>query len=254
MTAYWPVVMIDGRRQLLPPGHRLHPGAMPPSAPAFAIPFPWPWLASPGDVWPDFAFAELDGGTFSYADAPDFAALVGGSPGGTVLRPDWRDLAPWGAAGGEPGTIVGSNTLDLRHNHAAGSLASQAHSHGAGGLASQAHSHAVGSLAADSAGSHNHGGVTGSVTQVAVGIAGIASQATPTHSHTIGADGAHSHVISGSTGAGGSAGVTGSTAAAGSLAVVGETAAATWNSLDAPETASKLPKRALVRWFVRVSP
>lgn len=272
-----PVVMVGDRRRALGDGERLDASSLPPQLPTFGIPFNWPWTAGPGTVWPGIVFAELDGGSFDYDTYPDFGALLGGTPGSTVTRPDWRDLTPWGAGGGTVGAIVGSNTLDLRHVHAAGSMQAAAHSHsagsltgpghshGAGSLASQAHSHAAGTLASDSAGSHNHGGSTGSVSQVAIGLLGVFAQATPTHSHTISGDGAHVHSVSGSTGSaggaavtgstdtGGASAVTGSTASAGPHAISGDTAAASWTDLATPDAVSKLPKRALVRWFVRVS-
>lgn len=263
-----PVVMVGDRRRVLGDDERLDASSLPPQLPTFGIPFNWPWTAGPGTVWPGIVFAELDGGSFDYDTYPDFGALLGGTPGSTVARPDWRDLTPWGAGGGTVGTIVGSNTLDLRHAHAAGSLQSAAHSHGAGSLTGPSHSHGAGTLASQDhahgagtlqAATHSHGlsPTTETVVNSLIGGVSVLTAATVANDGPHAVSGstasAGAAAVTGSTAAGGAAAVTGSTASDGPLAVTGDSAGATWTDLATPEAVSKLPKRALVRWFVRVS-
>lgn len=268
MTARWPAVMVGDRRQPMPDGDWMDPAAMPPQVPSFAIPFPWPWSTSPALVWAGASFAELDGGSFDYDSAPAFGALLGGTPGGTVTRPDWRDLTPWGAGGGTVGTIVGSNTLDLRHAHAAGSLQAATHSHGAGTLAGPSHSHGAGTLASQdhahgagslqaAAHSHSLSPTTETVVDSLVGGVSVLTSATVAndgpHSVSGSTASAGAAAVTGSTATGGAATVTGSTDNDGPHSITGDTGAASWTDLATPDAVSKLPKRALVRWFVRVS-
>lgn len=131
-----------------------------------------------GTVYP-FRFAStptgylaLDGATYNVDDYPELGALYGGFGGGTFQVDDWRNLPLWGAGTNAAGVVTGSDTVDLTHSHTA-----------------------------TNAGSHNHGGNTGTSGSQAVGILSLLGQgAPPNHTHSISSDGDHTHAISSALG------------------------------------------------------
>lgn len=62
-------------------------------------------------------YLELDGSTYNVDDFPALGALYGGVPGGTFAVDDWRDVPLWGAGGTAVGTLTGSDTVNLAHDH-----------------------------------------------------------------------------------------------------------------------------------------
>lgn len=119
-------------------------------------------------------YLELNGQIVSYSSYPVLGALFGVSSGVFTL-PDLRGVALYGDSVALQD--IGTDTVDLTHNHSV-------------------------SLTTSSNGSHNHGGKTGapSATTPYSLLVGLVNEPTNTHTHTISSDGAHTHTVTGNTG------------------------------------------------------
>lgn len=241
----WPVVMDGrGRRRAMPNADVLPLDSLPASVREIplGIPFEWPWPTA----LPAPRYLPFEGGTYNHDDFPELGTLAGSSAGGTFTLADRRGTVPRGIVGGETlGALAGSDTRDLRHTHAGGSLVAANHSHAAGTLAAAAHGHAAGTLEADA---HGHG-FTATSDQFTPALTGGTTINLIT---SINSDGPHA--VSGNTADAGPQTVSGSTATAGTLAVTGDTAAAAWTDLAAQEAVSVVPKHVCTRWYVRALP
>lgn len=176
-------------------------------------PIPWAFGTSPGAK-----YLAMDGATYAVDDYPELGALYGGAAGGSFAIADWSDVPVWGAGGGAVGTIVGGDTLDIRHDHAAGGLATEAHDHGAGSLVSAAHDHTT--------------------TETTVNVTPAIIGGTAVHNiSAINNSGPHA--------------VSGSTDSNSGLSISGSTAGASYPAIADPSAVDKRPKRALVRWYQR---
>lgn len=169
-----PLVKLNGRTKELPAGDTL-PGA----GGGATVPA--------GTKWETYSTTEpsgwyfLNGQVVSEAANPTLAAIFGASSGNVTL-PDERGRTAKMADGSHAvGTQQGSDTQDISHTHSFSDTST-------------------------SAGSHDHGGSTGSSGSQAVGILSLLGVgAPPNHTHSISSDGSHTHDVSGTTGSGGTA-------------------------------------------------
>lgn len=160
-------------------------------------------------------YLRMNGQTVQHDDYPSLGLKFGSIAGGSFIVPDWQNTPIFGASvTNSANTVSGSDTVNLSHNHtfSATTSSSGSHSHTVSTASStdgahvHAHAHTHGmshthqvdppTTNTTSAGSHNHGGVTGAAANNAGLIAiGVTTFSQPSHTHTITSEPAHTHSV-----------------------------------------------------------